>query len=149
MAWVALALAAGVAMLSLLSLGYSLGPVVFQYMVLRALSLAPVVAVSLCLSLFLTPSAAVLISVLLALGASTFARASDLVVGSAGAPARAGLHALDWVLLRLDLFDLGKKVAFGWAPIPGWVLGVLAVYALVHTVLPLSVAAVRFRRMAL
>jgi ABC-type transport system involved in multi-copper enzyme maturation permease subunit len=149
MAWVALLLAASVAMVSLLSLGYSLGPVVLQYMVLRALSLAPIVALSLCLSLYVTPSAAVVISGLLTLGASTFARASDLVIGGAGTPVRAGLHALDWVLPRLDLFDLGKKVAFGWPPIPGWVLGALALYALVHTVLPITVAAVRFRRMAL
>jgi hypothetical protein len=49
----------------------------------------------------------------------------------------------------MDLFDLGKKVTYGWEPVAGWVIGYLAVYALIYTVLPFAVAAFRFRRMAL
>ena len=112
-------------------------------------ALAPIAALSICLSLYLTPSAAVLVSVLLTLGASTFARASTLVGGDAGPIAAAALRAFDWLMPRMDLFDLGKKAAFDWGPVPAWVIGDLAVYALLYTLLPLAAAVLRFRRMAL
>jgi hypothetical protein len=91
----------------------------------------------------------VLVTVLLTLGAATLSRASTLVDTGAGPALKVGLRALDWLVPRMDLFDLGKKAAFGWAPVPGWVFGALAIYALVYTVIPSAVAAARFRRMAL
>jgi ABC-type transport system involved in multi-copper enzyme maturation permease subunit len=148
MSWVALLLAAGVALLSLASLHFSLGPVVFQYVLLRGLSLAPITALAICLSLYLTPSAAVLVSALLTLGAATFARASTLSSG-AGPLATWALRGLDWAMPRMDLFDLGKKAAYGWPPVPVWVLGAMALYALIYTVVPFTFAVVRFRRMPL
>jgi hypothetical protein len=90
-----------------------------------------------------------LVSVLLTLGASTFARASTLVGGDAGPVVAAVLRAGDWLMPRMDLFDLGKKAAFDWGPVAGWVIGYMAVYALIYTALPLAAAMVRFRRMAL
>lgn len=149
MSWAALLLASGVALISLVALHCPLGPVVIQYIVLRGFALAPITALSICMSLYLTPSAAVLVSALLILGAPTFARASTLVGGDAGPAAAAALHALDWVMPRLDLFDLGKKAAFDWGPVAAWVIADMAVYALIYTVLPLTAAVVRFRRMAL
>ena len=59
------------------------------------------------------------------------------------------MRMLDWLVPRFDLFDLGKKAAFGWPPVPVWVFGVLALYALLYTAAPFTLAAVRFRRMAL
>jgi ABC-type transport system involved in multi-copper enzyme maturation permease subunit len=149
MSWVALLLAAAVALVSLASLHFSLGPVVLQYVLLRGLSLAPIAALSICLSLYLTPSAAVLVSALLTLGAATFARASTLTGGGSGPLATWALRSLDWAMPRMDLFDLGKKAAYGWPPVPVWVLGAMAVYALVYTVVPFTFAVVRFRRMPL
>ena len=90
-----------------------------------------------------------LVSVLLTLGASTFARASTLVGGDAGPIAAAALRAFDWLMPRMDLFDLGKKAAFDLGPVAGWVIGCMAVYALIYTALPLAAAIARFRRMAL
>jgi len=149
MSWAALLLAAGVALASLASLHCRLGPVVVQYVVLRAFALAPITALSICMSLYLTPAAAVLVSTLLVLGASTFARASSLVGGDAGPVAASLLRGCDWLMPRMDLFDLGKKAAFDWGPVAGWVIGYLAIYALIYTALPLAAAMARFRRMAL
>jgi Cu-processing system permease protein len=149
MSWVALLLASGVALLSLASLRCPLGPVVVQYVILRGFALAPIAALSICMSLYLTPSAAVLVSVLLTLGAATFARASTLVGGDAGPVIAAALRACDWLMPRMDLFDLGKKAAFDWGPVAAWVIVDMALYALIYTVLPLAAAVVRFRRMAL
>jgi len=149
MSWAALLLASGVALISLASLHCPLGPVVVQYVVLRGFALAPIAALSICLSLYLTPSAAVLVSVLLTLGASTFARASTLVGGDAGPIPAAALRAFDWLMPRMDLFDLGTKAAFDWGPVPAWVIGDLALYALLYTLLPLAAAVLRFRRLAL
>jgi ABC-type transport system involved in multi-copper enzyme maturation permease subunit len=149
MSWVALLLASGVALISLASLHCPLGPVVIQYIVLRGFALAPIAALSICMSLYLTPSAAVLVSVLLTLGASTFARASSLVGGDAGSVAATALRACDWLMPRMDLFDLGKKAAFDWGPVAAWVIVDMALYALIYTALPLAAAVARFRRMAL
>lgn len=149
MSWVALLLASGVALISMAALHCPLGPVVVQYVILRAFALAPITALSICLSLYLTPAAAVLVSALLILGAPTFARASTLVGGDAGPLVAGILHLLDWVMPRMDLFDLGKKAAFDWGPVAAWVIVDMAVYAAIYTVLPLTAAVVRFRRMAL
>jgi ABC-type transport system involved in multi-copper enzyme maturation permease subunit len=149
MSWVALLMAAGVALLSLVSLRCPLGPVVVQWLILRALSLAPIAALSICLSLFLTPSAAVLVGALLTFGSATLAKASGMVSSDAGSIATTALRALDWVVPRLDLFDLGQKAAYDWPAVPAWVIGSMVLYALIHTALPLIVAVVRFRRMAL
>ena len=54
-----------------------------------------------------------------------------------------------FLMPRMDLFDLGKKAAFDWGPVAGWVIGYLAIYALIYTALPLAAAMARFRRMAL
>jgi ABC-type transport system involved in multi-copper enzyme maturation permease subunit len=149
MSWAALLLASLVALANLASLRCHLGPVVVQYVVLRAFALAPITALSICMSLYLTPSAAVLVSALLTLGASTFARASTLVGGDAGSMTTRVLHAFDWLMPRMDLFDLGKKAAFDWGPVAGWAIGYLAVYAMIYTALPLAAAMARFRRMPL
>jgi Cu-processing system permease protein len=149
MSWVALLLAGGVALLSLVSLHFSLGPIVAQYLLLRALALLPIAAIAICLSLYLTPPAAALVSILVTLGAATLSRAGTLVDGDAGPALRVALRLMDWLVPRIDLFDLGKKAAYGWPPVPAWVLGALALYALVYTALPFAVAAARFRRMAL
>jgi ABC-type transport system involved in multi-copper enzyme maturation permease subunit len=149
MSWVALLLATLVALLSLVSLKFSLGTIAAQWLVLRALSLMPIAAMALCLSLYMTPAAAVLISALLTLGCATFARAADLIGQSPNPLVKGGIAALDWLVPRLDLFDLSKKAAFGWGPVPLWVIGALALYALIYTAIPFGVAAVRFRRMAL
>lgn len=102
MSWAALLLAATVALLSLASLHCRLGPVVVQYVVLRAFALAPIAALSICVSLYLTPSAAVLVSTLLTLGASTFARASTLVGDDAGPAVTSTIHLFDWLMPRID-----------------------------------------------
>jgi ABC-type transport system involved in multi-copper enzyme maturation permease subunit len=149
MSWVALLMAAGVALLSLVTLRCPLGPVVVQWLILRGLSLAPIAALSLCLSLYLTPSAAVLVGALLVFGSATLAKATGLVTGDAGSLTSTALRALDWVMPRFDLFDLGQKAAYDWPALPATVIGAMALYALIYTVFPLTVAVVRFRRMAL
>ncbi len=149
MSWVALLLASGVALISLVSLRCSLGPVVVQWLILRGLSLAPIAALSLCLSLYLTPSAAVLVSALLTFGSATFAKASGMVSGDDGAMGTRLLQALEWVMPRLDLFDLGPKAAYDWPAVPAWVIGSMLIYALIYTAVPFAVAVLRFRRMAL
>jgi hypothetical protein len=125
------------------------GPIVVQYLLLRAFALAPIAAFAICLSLYLTPSAAVLVCSLLTLGAATFARISSLVDPQTSPLAAKILHTLDWLMPRLDLFDLGKKVTYGWEPVAAWAIAAMALYALIYTALPLAAAVLRFRRMAL
>lgn len=129
--------------------GLHVGAIFAQYFLLRLFSLALVVAITLSLSLVMTPGATVTISLLLAVGSATFSQAVLLLDGTAGATARALLRGSYYVLPHLDLFDLSKKVSYGWNPIPASVVATLFVYAAVYSALFLALGALRFRKQAL
>lgn len=129
--------------------GLHVGAIFAQYFLLRLFSLALVVAITLSLSLVMTPGATVTISLLLAVGSATFSQAVLLLDGTAGATARAFLRGSYYVLPHLDLFDLSKKVSYGWNPIPAGIILTLFVYAAVYSALFLALGALRFRKQAL
>jgi ABC-type transport system involved in multi-copper enzyme maturation permease subunit len=129
--------------------GISVGAIFGQYLLARLFSLALICAMTLMLSLFMTPSACVTISVLLAVGAQTFSQAVLLIYGPASATGKEILRATYFILPHLDLFDLSKKVSYGWKPVDSWVMGALLLYATVFSALFLGIAMLRFRRQAL
>ena len=129
--------------------GLSLGFVFGQYLLARLFSLALICAMTLMLSLFMTPSACVTISLLLTLGAQTFSQAVLLIYGPASTTGKALLRATYFVLPHLDLFDLSKKVSYGWKPVDNWVMGALLVYATIFSAVFLGIAMLRFRKQAL
>ncbi len=117
-----------------------------QAIYLRFLSLALIVALVLCLSLFVTQSANVTISLLLCIGASIISRSITLVYEKLDPFSQAVAAAMYWVLPHLDLFDLSKKVVHNWPPISAYVLILLTVYAGIYTFVFLTVGLLRFRR---
>jgi ABC-type transport system involved in multi-copper enzyme maturation permease subunit len=146
---VALILFAVVGVGALACLGLSLGAIFWQYLALRFFSLALVCAMTVALSLALTPSATVTIAILLAIGSATFSQAILLMYGPASATGQMVLRSSYYVLPHLDLFDLSRKVSYGWKPIDAWVLRDLFLYSLGYSVLFLVLAALRFRKQAL
>ncbi|MFM7321037.1 MAG: ABC transporter permease [Armatimonadota bacterium] len=130
-------------------LGVSLGLVYVQYLLLKALALGVLCAVSLSLSCWLTAPAATTMALVLAIGTGTFGRALMQLEGSTHGFVRLTFRAA-WLLLpQFNLFDLKEKVSYGWPPVAGWVVWALAGYGLVHATLWLWIAHARFRRQAL
>jgi ABC-type transport system involved in multi-copper enzyme maturation permease subunit len=129
--------------------GMGIGVIFWQYLLLRFLSLALICALTMALSVFLTPQATVTISLLLAVGSATFSTAVKLLHGTVGAAAQKVLEGMYFALPQLDLFDLSKKVSYGWKPIQTTTVLVLFTYAAIHTAICLYVGIMRFRRQAL
>jgi len=146
---IALSLFAAVGMGALAWFHLSVGAIFWQYLALRVFSLALVCAMTMTLSLFMTAPACVTVSLLLAVGSSTFSQAVLLLDGTAGKMGRLALRGSYFALPHLDLFDLSRKVSYGWKPVAGWVVASLFAYAMLYVALFLSVGAARFRRQAL
>jgi ABC-type transport system involved in multi-copper enzyme maturation permease subunit len=144
-----LLLFAGIGVGTLTAFGMSVGSIFWQYLLLRLFSLALICALTIALSLVMTPGATVTISILLSLASATFSQAVLLLDGTVGQAARTILRGAYFVLPQLHLFDLSRKVSYGWKPVDGWVIGALFAYAAVYTVLFLAAAMWRFRRQAL
>lgn len=145
----ALALFAAIGWGALTYYGLGVGAIFGQYLLLRLFALGLVCALTIALSLFLTPGATVTVALLLAAGSQTFSQAVLLLDGDAGRVGRILLRGSYYLLPQLSLFDLSKKVSYGWKPIEGWAVGALLLYALVHIAVCLTVGTLRFRRQAL
>jgi ABC-type transport system involved in multi-copper enzyme maturation permease subunit len=125
------------------------GAIFGQYLWLRFLSLLLICALTMALSVFLTPQATVTMALLLAAGSSTFATAVKLLHGTAGTIGQGVLSGAYFVLPQLDLFDLSKKVSYGWTPVMGSTMLFLFGYAIVHSAICLALGTLRFRKQAL
>lgn len=144
----ALIVLAVIAWLNLAMFKATIGPIYWQYVFLRALSFGPIAAMTIALSLLLTPAAAVTLSGLLTLSGSVFARSLSSAVEGAAGVAQPLLKGLYFLLPHLDLFDLSQRTAYNYPPIPAWVLGALLLYALAYVAVFLGLGELRFRRMA-
>jgi ABC-type Na+ efflux pump, permease component len=129
--------------------GLALGGIFWQFLLLRVLALAVVVAMTMALSLVMTPGATVTLALLLTIGSATFSGAVKLLVPGSSPAQQILLKGAYYVLPQLNLFDLTKKVSYGWQPVAGWAMGTLTVYALLFVALFLALGALRFRRQAL
>jgi hypothetical protein len=106
-------------------------------------------AVTVTTSVFLTPQATVTITLLMAVGSQAFSQSTLLLDKTSEGFGQVLLRGLYFVIPELNLFDLSGKVSHGWSPVPAWVLAALFGYALIHTLVALSVGAARFRKVAL
>jgi len=146
---ISLLLFAGISALCLSLYGVHLGTIFLQYLLLRIFSLAILCAMTLMLSLFMTPQATTTLAILLAVGSATFANAINLLYPTSEGVKRFILQAAYYGLPQLNLFDMGKKVSYGWTPVAGWAVRDLFVYALLYAGLFLFIGNLRFRRQAL
>ena len=124
------------------------GPIFWQYVFVRMLSFGPIAAMTMAISLLLTPPATVTLSGLLTLFGTLFARTLADSIGTASPAMQVPLKGLYFVLPHLDLFDLSQKAAYNYPPVPAWVLGTLFLYAAAYVFVFLSLGELRFRRMA-
>jgi Cu-processing system permease protein len=126
-----------------------MGAIFFQYLILRIFALGLICSLTMALSLVMTPGATVTITLLLAIGSATFSQTVLLLDGGRTAAGHALLRGSYFVLPHLDLFDLSKKVSYGWKPVDAWVLWALFAYSALYSALFLGLGMWRFRKQAL
>lgn len=144
----ALLVLSGIAWLNLAMFKAAIGPIFWQYIALRALSFGPIAAMTIALSLVLSPAATVVLSGLLTFSATVFARSMAATVEGLTGVGQWVLKALYFLLPHLDLFDLSQRTAYNYPPMRLWVVGALALYALLYVGIFLGLGELRFRRMA-
>jgi ABC-type transport system involved in multi-copper enzyme maturation permease subunit len=145
----AMLLFAGVCALCLALYKIPLGLIFLQYLLLRTFALGVLCALTIMLSLFMTPQATTTIALLIAVGSSTFASTIKLLYpGTEGAKQNL-LAAVYYIVPQLNLFDMSKKVSYGWSAAPAWSIGFLFVYAAAYCALFLFIGTLRFKRQAL
>ena len=148
--WIAFLMLAVLTAIALVIFRVPFEPIMLQYLVAKMMGLVVVCALSMALSVVLTPSAAATVGFILVFGSSMIVRA--LVMGYDAAPpaGRALFKLLAAVLPQLNLFDLGGRVTYvGWGPVPLWVLGTLFSYMTLYSAAMIGLAWARFRRQAL
>jgi ABC-type transport system involved in multi-copper enzyme maturation permease subunit len=143
----ALVVLAGIAWISLALFHAAIGPIFFQYLLMRALSFGPIAALTMALSLVMSGPAALTLSALLTVFGTMFARSLEDAI-TLGSGAQFPLRMLYFALPHLDLFDLSQKTAYNYPPVAPWVLGALTLYAAAYAAVFLGLGEVRFRRMA-
>jgi ABC-type transport system involved in multi-copper enzyme maturation permease subunit len=117
-----------------------------QAIYVRFLSVCLICSLTLCLSLFLTPSANITIMLLLCLGASIFSRTIVFVYYRVEALPRLALKAIYFIVPHLDLFDLSKRVVHDWPAVSPRVMILITLYGGFYTFIFLTIAHLRFRR---
>ena len=147
MTWIAFGILAVLTGLALALFGVRFEAVMGQYLLLKSLGLAVVCAVSLCLSMVMTPSAAATMGFVLAFGTTMIVRALTMAYETAS-PAMQWLFKLvNAALPQYGLFDMGSRAAnSGWGPVPLWVVGALLGYAVCYSSAMLALAWLKFRR---
>lgn len=133
---------------ALMAFHSTIGPIFWQYLFLRMLSFGPIAALTITMSLILTPAATVVVAGLLTTCWTLFSRTLAGTVNESAPLAQIPLKALYFLLPHLDLFDLSQMTAYNYHPIPLWVLGTLLVYAIAYVFVFLGLGELRFRRMA-
>jgi ABC-type transport system involved in multi-copper enzyme maturation permease subunit len=144
----ALVVLAGIAWLALALFHAGIGPIFWQYLFLRMLSFGPIAALTMSMSLALSPAATVVLSGLLTTCWTLFSRTLADSIRHAPEVSQAPLKAVYFLLPHLDLFDLSARAAYNYPPVAPWVLGVLLLYAAAYVLVFLGLGELRFRRMA-
>ena len=123
--------------------------ILLQYAVLKTVGLALVVAVTLTLSVVMTPAAAATLSFILAFGSGMIIRA--LVMAGQTQPEMVPVFKLlNWIMPQYGLFDLGSRVANqNWAMVPVATMLALLIYGVAYATAMLTLGWARFRRRAI
>jgi ABC-type transport system involved in multi-copper enzyme maturation permease subunit len=136
----------------LAALGGEWGGALFaQHAYLQALQMGVLASACFALSLACSPGAALSLGLLFYFTAEALGDAAVATYAYAGPAGRAALHALNYAMPHLALFDLSGKVVHAelWPPLGWGTLAALTAYAWAYSAVFLGVAYALFRRRAL
>ncbi len=137
-----------VVLLLLLALRMPPGWIFLQYLLVRSLGFLWLCGFVICLSTYLSPAGALTVGMLLTLGAGVFTRTLMFVDGTS--PVMKVLLTPVYAFLpQYSLFDLTKKMVYGWEPIHPLAIAGLALYGAAIAFFWLRIAWLRFRRQAI
>lgn len=141
------AILATVALITFALFGLSIPPIQFQYFILKIVGIGWLTAMTIGLSIYLTPSANITICLILAFGSGMLSRLV-LLLHADSAISSFLTNIVYGIFPHYDYFDLGAKVTYGWPMIPWWVIGTLTVYATLSGLLWLGFGWLKFRKQA-
>ena len=148
--WIAFLVLAVTVGIGLFIFGVQFEPVMLQYLLVKMVGLAFVCALSLSLSVFMTPAAAATMSFILAFGSGKISQALVMSYSGASPSVQPFYRAVNAVLPHYDLFDLGSRAAnIGWGPAPLWVVLLLLLYCVAYSGGLMTLSWLRFRGRAL
>ena len=124
--------------------------IMLQYAFLKMLGLAVICSVGMALSVYMTPSAATVMTFVLALGSSILSRAMTMAYEQSPEILRGLFKVFNAMLPQVHLFDIGARATYmGWSPVPMWVVAALVVYLFAYASAMMAVCFAKFRRQAL
>lgn len=124
--------------------------IMLQYVIAKMMGLVVLCAVSLALSVYLTPQAAATLSLIFAFGSAMIVRGLLMAAPAANAGVVWVYKLIAAALPQLGVFDLGGRAAnLGWAPVSGAVLAGLLLYMAAYSTGMVSLAWMKFRRQAI
>lgn len=146
--WISFLILVALTAVSLSVFGVTFEPVMAQYILCKMFGLFLVCAVSMTLSVYMTPSAAATLACILAFGGGMITRA--LVLAYQTSPHLKALYqSINAVLPQFGLFDLGSRAANShWGMVPVWVIGALFAYAMIYSAAMVVIGWAKFRNQA-
>lgn len=136
----------GYVILSGLKSGIWIEPVLLQGMLLHACFALLLCSMTVFASLFLTPSATIACSLLVAFGSLLFGDKLPVLVDRTVGIAKYPLIFLEYVLPRFELFDMRLRIIHSWEAISFPVILLLVVYALGYSAVFMFFASLLFNR---
>jgi ABC-type transport system involved in multi-copper enzyme maturation permease subunit len=147
--WIAFLMLAALTAVALAMFKVQFEMIMVQYLLAKMMGLVVLCAVSMMLSVYMTPSAAATMSFVLAFGSGMIIRALGMAYEASSPAMQMLFKGLNAVMPQYGLFDLGGRAAnIGWPMAPWWVLGALAVYMVCYSGGMLVISWTRFRRQA-
>lgn len=148
--WIGFLALAALTGVALLMFRVQFEPVMLQYLLGKLMGLALLCTMSLTLSCWMTPSASITMSFVLAFGSSMISRSLILGYEHAGPSLQPIFKAVNAALPQFTLFDFGSRAAAtGWGLVPAWVFGALLAYLAVYGGSLLGLSWFKFQRQAL
>ncbi len=148
--WISFAMLASLTAVALMSFHVTFEPIMAQYLLLKMFGLALICGLSLALSTYMTPSAAATLSFVLAFGSGMMVRGFTIAYETSGPATQWVFKFMNAILPQVGLFDIGSRVAnSNWGPVPLWVVGALAVYAIGYSAAMITLSWAKFRKQAI
>ncbi len=148
--WISFGILCGLTFAALAVFQVAFEPIMAQYVLAKMMGLVVVCALSLTLSLYMTPSASATLSFILCFGTAMMVRGLVMAAAGASAPMAVLFKAVNFVLPQISLFDFGSRMANqNWGAAPAWVIGWLALYMTIYSLSALALGHAKFKRQAL
>ncbi len=147
--WISFLLLCGLTALALMVFHVQFTPIMLQYIFVKMLGLVVICAVSMTLSVYLTPSASATLAFIFAFGTPMIVRGLTMSATSVGPVGKMIYAFINGLLPQVHLFDMGSRAVYpDWSPVPIWVVGFLVAYGMTYSFAMLGLGWLKFRKQA-